>query len=296
MAWVPLIPGAVAGLWKGYEEIVARPQRRARQAQQRLRESQERERESEQRRIALLQELGYDTDQPAITKELILSAQDTVGYDKGKQNIVFAGNVNVGKSSLINAICNKGGNDEGAARVGSNQVTMGITRHEIPNHPEIVLYDIPGAGTQDVRAFQYYHDQMLYAFDTVVLVHDTTLTEADIRLLKMCILSDQKCLAVRTRSDDHIRNCEYDKECNNLEETRQIFLSEVREDIRRCQEQISASWPEREVQFRDYVVSSRSMRSFMGQKASPKDAATAYIDELDFAFALSPTLVVNVDN
>ncbi|KAF3069976.1 Interferon-inducible GTPase 1 [Trichoderma lentiforme] len=296
MAWIPLIPGAAAGLWKGYEEIVARPQRRAREAQQKLRESQEKERESEQRRLALLKELGYDTDQPTITEDLILSAQETLGYGKGKQNIVFAGNVNVGKSSLINALCNKGGNDNGAARVGSNQVTMGITRHEIPNHPEMLLYDIPGAGTQDVPAFQYYHDQMLYAFDTVVLVHDTTLTQADIRLLKMCILSSQKCLAVRTKSDGHIRNYEYDKECNNLEEARQIFLSEVREDIERCQERIAASWPEREVQVRDYVVSSRSMRSFMRQNASPKDPATAYIDELDFAFALSPTLVVNVDN
>jgi hypothetical protein len=57
MAWIPLIPGAVASLWKGYEEIVARPQRRAREAQQKLRESQEKERESEQRRIALLKEL-----------------------------------------------------------------------------------------------------------------------------------------------------------------------------------------------------------------------------------------------
>ncbi|KKP07453.1 hypothetical protein THAR02_00374 [Trichoderma harzianum] len=153
----------------------------------------------------------------------------------------------------------------------------------------------PAPGTQEVPAFQYYHDQMLYAFDTVVLVHDTALTEPDIRLLKMCILSDQKCLAVRTKSDDHIRNYEYDKECNNLEEARQIFLGGVREDIERCQEQSATSWPEREVQVRDYVVSSRSVRSFMRQNASPKDAATAYIDELDFAFALSPTLVVNVD-
>lgn len=125
----------------------------------------------------LIHARGYDTDQPTITKELIVSAQETVGYDKGKQNIVFAGNVNVGKSSLINALCDKGGNDYSAARVGSNQVTMGINRHEIPGHPDIVLYDIPGAGTQDVRAFRYYYDQMLYAFDTVVLVHDTTLTE-----------------------------------------------------------------------------------------------------------------------
>lgn len=225
-----------------------------------------------------------------------MSAQETVGYDKGKQNIVFAGNVNVGKSSLINALCDKGGNDYSAARVGSNQVTMGINRHEIPGHPDIVLYDIPGAGTQDVRAFRYYYDQMLYAFDTVVLVHDTTLTEADIRLLKMCVLSEQKCLAVRTKSDSHIRNYKYDKECNNLEEARQIFLSEVREDIQRCQEQIAASWPEREVKVRDYVVSSRSLRTFMRQNASPKDADTAYIDELDFAFALSPSLVLNVDN
>jgi predicted GTPase len=136
----------------------------------------------------LIHARGYDTDQPTITKELIVSAQETVGYDKDKQNIVFAGNVNVGKSSLINALCDKGGNDDGAARVGSIQATMGITRHEIPNHPEMLLYDIPGARTQDVPAFQYYHDQMLYAFDTVVLVHDTTLTQVRYPPNVTCVL------------------------------------------------------------------------------------------------------------
>lgn len=43
---------------------------------------------------------------------------------------------------------------------------------------EMMLYETTGTGTQDVRAFRYYYNQQLFAFDTVILVHDTTWTEA----------------------------------------------------------------------------------------------------------------------
>lgn len=99
-----------------------------------------------------------------------------MGYVHKRKNIVFAGNVNVGKSSLVNALCGMRPADSGAAPVGSSQVTMNLGRYETPDHPRVVLFDTPGAGTQDVPAFRYYYDQKLYAFDLVVLVHDTTLT------------------------------------------------------------------------------------------------------------------------
>ncbi|UKZ83136.1 hypothetical protein TrVFT333_010941 [Trichoderma virens FT-333] len=150
----------------------------------------------------------------------------------------------------------------------------------------------PERATQDVRAFRYYHDQMLYAFDTVVVVHDTTLTEADIRLLQMCIHSGKNCLAVRTKSDNHIRNYAYDKDCE-LEEAREIFLRETRHDIQSCHKEITAPWPEKEIRIWDYIINSRSVRTFMKGKPSPKEADTAYIDEFDFIFDLSPGLVIN---
>lgn len=116
-------------------------------------------------------------EEPAITDDIIARARDELRYDPDKLNVVFAGNVNVGKSSLINAIRNKRFDDEDFAPVGPNQVTLDRVRYEDPIHQDVVLYDTPGAGTQDVRAFGYYYDQRLFAFDIVVLVHETTLTE-----------------------------------------------------------------------------------------------------------------------
>lgn len=65
-----------------------------------------------------------------------------------------------------------------------------------PIHQNPMLH-ANGAGTQDVRAFRYYYDQQLSAFDPVVLVHQTTLTEV------------------------HIRNYEADRQCG-LEEARRL--------------------------------------------------------------------------
>lgn len=46
-----------------------------------------------------------------------------------------------------------------------------------PIHQNLILYDTAGADKQDVRAFRYYYDQQLFAFDVVVLVPQTAFTE-----------------------------------------------------------------------------------------------------------------------
>ncbi len=43
-----------------------------------------------------------------------------------------------------------------------------------------MLYDLPGAGTQSVTAYGYYYSQKLFAYDKVILVHETTLTEVSL--------------------------------------------------------------------------------------------------------------------
>ncbi|PTB73735.1 hypothetical protein M440DRAFT_1403927 [Trichoderma longibrachiatum ATCC 18648] len=263
--------------------------KRTREAQQQLDEIMQQLREMEQREARMQEirdELGYNSEAPRFTPDLVAAARKDLGYVQGKTNIVFVGNVNVGKSSLVNALCGITNKHPTAARVGGSQVTLTTACYETRHHSDIMLFDTPGAGTMDVPAFRFYYEQKLYAFDAVVLVHDTTLTTANIRLLQMCSLAHQPCVAVRTRADSHIENYAKDFECK-LEEAREMYLAEARQDIAECQAKITQKWPEHGIQIRDHIVSATGVRNILEGAASSDDPAVAYIDEWDLVCALS---------
>lgn len=59
---------------------------------------------------------------------------------------------------------------------------MTLERHQYPDpiHAGFVWYDTRGSGTESVTAYDYYYSQQLYAYDLVVLVHDSTLTRVSL--------------------------------------------------------------------------------------------------------------------
>lgn len=120
---------------------------------------------------------GIDPDAPNISDDNIAEARRLINYDPNARNIVVTGNLNAGKSSLINAIRNRAIHDDDYAPTGAAETTMNRDRYADPIHDGYIWYDTPGAGTQNVTAFGYYYNQNLFAYDLVVLVHDSTLTE-----------------------------------------------------------------------------------------------------------------------
>ncbi|KAK4455220.1 hypothetical protein QBC34DRAFT_391806 [Podospora aff. communis PSN243] len=118
----------------------------------------------------------------------INTARSDVGCQPNVQNIAFVGSRGAGKSTLIN--CLRGlepwEKDKGAAAVGVTHTTVGchryddlLRKHKIP----IILYDLEGIGALGSNAWTYYSDMKLYAFDTIVLAHETTLSQSDIHIL-----------------------------------------------------------------------------------------------------------------
>ncbi|KAG7405713.1 Interferon-inducible GTPase 1 [Fusarium oxysporum f. sp. raphani] len=126
----------------------------------------------------------HDLANPVISEEDISEARRAIGYEPGARNIVFAGNLNAGKSSMINAIRNRTSQDDDYAPTGASEVTLERHRYPDPIHAGFVWYDTRGSGTESVTAFNHYYSQQLYAYDLVVLVHDSTLTQSDIRILQ----------------------------------------------------------------------------------------------------------------
>lgn len=162
-----------------------------------------------------------------------------------------------------------------------------------------------------MTAFGYYYSQKLFAYDKVVLVHETTLTEvslavpmlvsdnrqkkrvfvinvlpvqSDIRLLQVCKVFKQPCIVVRTKSDMHIYN--YIKERRTPrrtpEEAREDFLSDVRQDVARFREQAEASQARFVPKFHDFVVSTAGVEAFVqGESSDDMVDEARFFEELE---------------
>ncbi|KAL6812927.1 P-loop containing nucleoside triphosphate hydrolase protein [Trichoderma sp. SZMC 28013] len=272
------------------EERERRQQAEQRAEEERRRAEEERRRAEQERedREALeqhMRDLGIDPADPDISPDDIEEARRDINYDHDPNtvNIAVAGNVNAGKSSLLNAIRNLSNDSPDWAPTGGSEVTRQQHRYPDPAH-NCVWYDTPGAGTQSVTAFGYYYSQKLFAYDKVVLVHETTLTESDIRLLQVCKVFKQPCIVVRTKSDMHIYN--YIKERRTPrrtpEEAREDFLSDVRQDVARFREQAEASQARFVPKFHDFVVSTAGVEAFVqGESSDDMVDEARFFEELE---------------
>jgi ribosome biogenesis GTPase A len=74
---------------------------------------------------------GIDPNDPDIRQQDIAAAREAIGYIQGARNIVFAGNLNAGKSSLINAIRHRSFGDDDYAPTGAAEVTL--EHHRYPS-------------------------------------------------------------------------------------------------------------------------------------------------------------------
>jgi energy-coupling factor transporter ATP-binding protein EcfA2 len=112
------------------------------------------------------------------------AAKERIQYHAERLHFAICGASGSGKSSLINAFRGLWTDDPDAAAVGNNETTLGVTRYPDPRqelpYPRFVWCDVPGAGTFNIPAWQYFNQQGLFIFDFIILVYDNVRDRCDL--------------------------------------------------------------------------------------------------------------------
>ncbi|KAI8962042.1 interferon-inducible GTPase-domain-containing protein [Daldinia sp. FL1419] len=225
-----------------------------------------------------------------ITDTDIKYARAVAGYEEGYANIAVVGSRGTGKSSLINSLRGLSHNDKDAAEVGEVETTLRRKRYRDKGHG-VVWYDIPGAGTRNISAWEYYYGNDLYAYDKIVFVHGTTLTESDLRILKLCQYRKQPWVSVRSKADLHIWNYKRRRGMRPTE-ARQCYIDAVRADMDMYNERSKNSAEEFKISVKDYLVSDVGILQLVTGCEPSDDPAEQVIDEEVFLKELG---LVSVD-
>ncbi|KAH9261273.1 hypothetical protein BASA81_000977 [Batrachochytrium salamandrivorans] len=134
-------------------------------------------------------------------EQLVQEARDSLpGFDPDKHNIAVCGPAGSGKSSLVNALQGVRDGDPGAASVGEIECTDNIKRYPVSGS-HLVVWDLPGCGT-DRHPFEGYFDaKKLYAFDILLLVYKDRLNAHAANLYRECMERQVSVAVVRTHAD-----------------------------------------------------------------------------------------------
>lgn len=174
----------------------------------------------------------------------IQHAREYVQYNPNNIHFAIVGKSGSGKSSLINAFLNLRTRDSGAAATGVTETTATIGRYQDPGQqdprPWTVWYDVPGAGTQNCPAWQYFINQGLFVFDVILIAIGDRFEETDVQLLRDCHRFKIPALIVRSKADMHIENLmkEEDDGCGEpvdkklYQRCRDTFITESKQMVR----------------------------------------------------------------
>jgi len=141
-------------------------------------------------------------------------------------NVAVIGNSGVGKSSFINAIRGLTADDEGAAEVGANQTTMEPRSYPHPDNPMMLLWDLPGVGTDKFRRETYLTDINVDRYDFFVLMIATRFTENDAWLGNEFRRRKKKYLVVRTKIQQDVDS---DKDAHPRSHNEEAVVNGIRE-------------------------------------------------------------------
>ncbi|RUS18606.1 interferon-inducible GTPase-domain-containing protein [Endogone sp. FLAS-F59071] len=115
--------------------------------------------------------LNKTPSRPGVSDAVCKEAFEKFGIDcRDHYNIAIVGASGQGKSSLLNGLMGVSDGDENAAEVGEVETTLNLKGYSHPMLKTVVLWDLPGGGTPKNPAETYFKDNMLHAFDALVVL------------------------------------------------------------------------------------------------------------------------------
>ena len=200
------------------DESRARLAAQAAEAQRIFQEQEEearKQREEFNRKQAELQSKYMAGIQPEVwpTPEERKRAEEQLLQPKEEYfHCAIAGLAGSGKSSLINAFrgLRNGSISSAVAPTGVTETTMHIAAYRdpatAPPRSRFVWYDVPGAGTNKIKGWQYFNSQGLFVFDLIIVVVDNRFSEQDLIILQHCERYKIPSFIVRSKANQHILN------------------------------------------------------------------------------------------
>ncbi|XP_052786135.1 interferon-inducible GTPase 1-like [Mya arenaria] len=151
------------------------------------------------------------------------------GWNTMPVNIAVVGNSGVGKSSFVNAFLGLKPNDTRAAKVDVVECTKRKYPYPHPNNDKLIIWDVPGIGSQDFPAETYFEDIEMKKYDFFIIMSSQRFTENDVKLAKMIKKMEKDFFFVRAQVDLDMLRQGYGEQCS--EDVKQSVLRSLREDI-----------------------------------------------------------------
>jgi len=182
--------------------------------------------------------------------------------EKNKYSLVMVGAAGSGKSSLVNSFRGLRPDHSKASPVGEVETTTVPTPYAHPDYPHIVFWDLPGGGTRNHPAGDYFEEKCCYAYDCLIVVTNARFTQLDLDIAHLAKQWNVPVFFVRSKSDVDIDSKIFN---NNLspEDAKTALIREATDNIRTQLNTIGMA--DRSI----YVVSSRAF--LFPQRFSPID-------------------------
>ncbi|CEI90851.1 hypothetical protein RMCBS344292_05161 [Rhizopus microsporus] len=223
-----------------------------------------------------------------ISEDVKTMVRRAIGLDCDRfYNIAVVGAAGTGKSSLVNGILGYPDNDQYAAAIheaGGHTTEPRGYRH--PDLRNMILWDMPGAGTLTNNDKTYFEDNYLYAFDSLIIVTAERLQVIDLEIATKAQEYHIPVLFVRNRCDQSLQSKmkRYETKDSNL-----AWARAVGELVREVRKTVYTQLKENKISARKlFLVSAWSVRELVTTVNQTKylDEDMRLIDEQRFIQAL----------
>ncbi|XP_018602441.1 interferon-inducible GTPase 5-like [Scleropages formosus] len=150
--------------------------------------------------------------------------QDTNQLDHVTFNIAVTGESGSGKSAFVNAFRGIGHDETNSAPSGVVETTMEPKCYPHPKYPDVQVWDLPGIGTPNFRADEYFQKVGFARYDFFIIIASERFKVSNVELAREIQKMKKRFYFVRSKIDDNIRaekrkkNFDQDKTLNQIRE------------------------------------------------------------------------------